>query len=1012
MASLAQLEAEYQRLVAEAAQYTDAAERGDPTALAKYKEISAQIRAVISQIEALQPTNSAGQVIASEQEGFGNNTSTQNPPNNGRIRPAPETGSNAEVYKPDNDSGTNGTLRPYLQTQSVPPGSGQISAGPVREDSLISGGGIGGGGIGGAGGAGVGLIPGGQAGVGPGSDDTGTGVNKTNNVVSQINSIDYGNKIIPQPNILDQYASYTYQASLYLITDAQYKTMINTKRKDISGAQLLVQTGGASAGTGRNDNFSLDYYIDNIQLNSFVVGKGTGLAHNVADVKFTVTEPNGITFLKNLDAAVQQFVNTGNNGKKKNYVAQLYLLVIRFYGYDDQGNLVRGGVSKPDLTSDPNAFVEKWYPILISNVKFKIQSKAVEYQIEAMAVPYQISASAKRGSIPYNIELSGQTLKDLLAGPAAYSAGQSAVTAGSNANTGGKPSPFANTAGGAAVGTRLNVGRRNTNQTSIATQASVREVDNAIAAATSYASAPPKADAANTVKKTVRSGLMAALNEYQQDLKNQKIIEVADNYEIEFAIEALASAKITNPGLNISATSMSKPGTAADQKLGAKQSMDPNSRVQGATAGMQIVQFLDNLVRNSSYIKSQQIITIKESNGEQTTTGVNIQNTSWYKISFEATPIAWDNKRNDYAYNIKYIISPYKIAQLNSPYFKPPIYNGSHKQYTYWFTGQNDSVLSYEENLNSLYYQIMSHAPINQTSNALELLQYSYQTRSGQSDQSAKDRTNEPSANAADQLYSINDLGECNLSIVGDPAWLQQGEAWAGIKKGDAYAFKPFLADGTINFDSQQILFEIGYNLPADYDLYTGLAQPSYGQINSVSQQDQQLRRQGQTQTNKIYLATEVRSHFARGKFTQDLKGSLLVYYPDKTVADQNQRLSTQNAAIANTNVNTTAPKPQFSDVYKKLPPGTSVTDPRRMGVETLGTQAILRPTTNGNLTDPQLRTTPVYIQARKERKSDADALAIARAASQNGTNDYRGSILPGFRDTSNTFDQLIVKDR
>lgn len=1006
MAGLVELEAEYQRLLAEAAQYSDAAERGDPGALAAYKQITAKIRVILTQIESLQSRNSSGQIIAEEQKGFANGANADTPPeitarlSGGQIQ---RINGGARPVTPDVDTGVNGDIRTYMQTQSVPVGSGQISAGPVREDAYTSGGGFGGGGFG-ALSTGSFLNPGGRPGVGAASDDSGNRNTSNNTVVADLNAIDYGSKIIPQPNILDQYASYTYQASLYLVNEKQYQTMINTKRKDISGTQLLVQTGGASAGTGRNEFFSLDYYIDNIELKSAICGKGTGLAHNVNDVKFTITEPNGITFIKNLDAAVQKFVG-GTEEKKKNFTSQLYLLVIRFYGYDDQGNLVRGGVNKPDGTSDPNAFVEKWYPLAISNIKFKIQNKAVEYQVEAVAVPYYINASAGRGTIPYNIELSGQTLKDLLAGPATYAGGQTAVTAGGNSpgavqQTGWNRAGGETTAGGAAVGNpRLNLGRQRPPVQPAVDQTDA-ETNRLLAANASAAPVPPKADAANTTKSTVRAGLMAALNEYQANLVKQKIIEVADNYEIEFVLESMASAKVTNPGLNLSATSMAKPGTAGDQKLGSKQSMDPNSRVQGATAGMQIVQFLDNLVRTSSYIKSQQILTIKEDSGEPKTTGINIQNTSWYKISFQATPIAWDNKRNDYAYNIKYIISPYKISQLNSPYFKPPIYNGSHKQYTYWFSGQNDSVLNYEENLNALYYQILSGAQVSQTSNALELLKYQHQTASGQTDQGAQKKVNEPSANAADQLYSPSDLGECNLTIVGDPAWLQQGETWAGLAKGDSFYFKPFLADGTINFDSQQILFEIGYNLPADYDLYTGLIQPAYGQINSVSQQDQVLRRQGQTQTNKIYIATEVRSHFTKGKFTQDVKGSLLVYYPDKSEKEQKQRLTAQNQ---NTEAaKTTAP------AFK--PPRSTVTNPAPSSSLAKGTEALLRPTYNGNLTDNQLLSTPAYTQARRAGKSGPEALEIARAASQGGTNDYRGSVLPGFRDTSNT--QLVVKDR
>ena len=56
------------------------------------------------------------------------------------------------------------------------------------------------------------------------------------------------------------------------------------------------------------------------------------------------------------------------------------------------------------------------------------------------------------------------------------------------------------------------------------------------------------------------------------------------------------------------------------------------------------------------------------------------------------------------------------------------------------------------------------------------------------------------------------------VTIVGDPAWLQQGESWVHSKKGDPFYYSAFLKDGTINFDRQQILFEISYNTPNDYN--------------------------------------------------------------------------------------------------------------------------------------------------------------------------------------------------
>ena len=163
------------------------------------------------------------------------------------------------------------------------------------------------------------------------------------------------------------------------------------------------------------------------------------------------------------------------------------------------------------------------------------------------------------------------------------------------------------------------------------------------------------------------------------------------------------------------------------------------------------------------------------------------------------------------------------------------------------------------------------------------LVKYQYQTASGQSSMGGDNNVNEPAANAADQLYSPSDLKEATIQIVGDPAWLQQGESWVHSKKGDPFYYSAFLKDGTINFDSQQILFEISYNTPNDYNLETGLLQPNYGNMNVIGSRDSQLQKLGSAAEVRTYLAKEVISNFSKGKFTQTLKGALMIYNPPGT---------------------------------------------------------------------------------------------------------------------------------
>lgn len=871
MSSLVDLEIQYQRLLAEREALAARYESGELNVLPQIKDINTRIAAVVTQIESLRATNSSGEIVRDDQAARVELANPQDPPGgvlilqDGRVRLPPDTNtqSNAQVFDPggSRDSGVNGTLRPITQTQSVngtaAPG---VASGPSSAAGSTAGGGRGDSNA---------VAGGATPGAGAAGDDRGAV-----ELVSSLNAIDWTEKIEPQDNVLGQYASYTYQASLYLIDQTNYLRILNTGSKNLGNAALLVQTGGASA-AGRSDFFSLDYYIDKIELKSFFVGKGTRLAHNVKEARMTIVEPNGLSFLQNLDAAVQQYFGISGTGNKRNFASQIFLLVIKFYGYDQQGNLIRGGRNS-NQTSDPNAFIEKFYPLIISKFDFRIASKAIEYDIQFKAPPYYINGGQARATIPYNMEFSGKTVKDILAGPETYSVGQSAVAAKS----------------ATAPAAQNTITNETFSVEYVFNEITGESTPVLIPNASPTSTRPPSnASAITPPKPTVRKGLMQRLNEWQAQCVTEGRVQYPDEYNIEFVLDTIANATIINPGLNKGSTSMAQPGTAADQKLPIKQSMDVNTQIESAIAGQQIVQFIDRIMRSSSYIRDQQTqINDNDSGRSSPGPGANLRNTTWYRIGFKAVPMLdkYDEIRNDYAYKITYTISPFLISQLNSPYFKYPAFRGVHKQYKYWFTGENTEVISYEESLNNLYYIALTNTNLaglssnRQDATAInEQLKYFPTTASGQSTQGgANPRTMEPAANAADQLYSPSDLKEGNLTIVGDPAWLQQGEAWVALNKNDPDYFKAFLSDGTINFDAQQILFEIAFNAPRDYNLATGLAQPTADRLNTITQLDQEIRTPGPAQFSRIYIAKECTSLFERGKFTHHLKGSLYTFYP------------------------------------------------------------------------------------------------------------------------------------
>jgi hypothetical protein len=109
-----------------------------------------------------------------------------------------------------------------------------------------------------------------------------------------------------------------------------------------------------------------------------------------------------------------------NVDKNANYPMAQYCLVVRFYGYNENGELVttgRSGTNGQTNLTDPKAIVEKFYPFVITNLKFRIpKDRVVEYQVEAKPIPHFYNKSQDRGSIPFNFELVGETVQQVLQG--------------------------------------------------------------------------------------------------------------------------------------------------------------------------------------------------------------------------------------------------------------------------------------------------------------------------------------------------------------------------------------------------------------------------------------------------------------------------------------------------------------------------------------------------------------------------------------------------------------------
>ena len=223
----------------------------------------------------------------------------------------------------------------------------------------------------------------------------------------------------PQANVLDKFSSYTYQASVYLMSPTQYDNLLVSVDKNIPDAQLLFQSGG-TAGKG-NKFFDNDFYIDSITLENMLAGKQTQSAHMTSTLKFTVTEPMGITLLDRLKDAVADFSPTDASGRV-NFSAAQFLMAIRFFGYDQDGKLVSPGL--PEMvgnTIKSRAVIEKYIPFLITKINWSVGTKLVSYDIEGAPVGQVIGGSVGRGTVPFDLEVTAGTVGEFFTSKAVYS---------------------------------------------------------------------------------------------------------------------------------------------------------------------------------------------------------------------------------------------------------------------------------------------------------------------------------------------------------------------------------------------------------------------------------------------------------------------------------------------------------------------------------------------------------------------------------------------------------------
>ena len=614
----------------------------------------------------------------------------------------------------------------------------------------------------------------------------------------------------PSDNPINKYAQMTYNIGLYLQTPEQYRELITSQNKVTQGLKKILESGGSNAA---EDTIFPDLFIDELEING-LFAEGNSSPHNATTMSFKIIEPMGYTFFQKLRKLCF------SNGMK-NFEKQHYLMVIKYKGYDENGN---------QLTADEDDRLSKFIPFVFSTITTRVQTGAVTYDCQAVAINHEVGLSSKRATIPFNVEILGQTLGDMFNATSDAGRGPRATPATTSQTT--ATSPFG------------------TIQTTVT---------------------PGILKSLGGVKQS--KGIVDALNKLQKKLAKEAGYEHADQYKVTFtggigsqkiissdALQSVKDSKPMSPSVSASAQSL----------LDSNLSYDKTRQIYSIPAGTMMQQVLDIMVRSSEYITKQQTHIIDPKTNKVKPNPAQNKFLQWYHISVKALPIAWDNKRGDYAYDIEYIVSPKQVIDTYSPYFPKAKIRGVHKSYNYWFTGENTEILGYEQDINSTFFVAMDGSIPQEkqdtTEDSQRITTKGYVNMSDTGNKGQPGNNASPAEQAANVLYSTVDFATFSMDIVGDPDYVQQND----ILYNSGNTFEPFMPDGSINYDSQEVLIEVNFKSMEDYN-EDGTAQLIEPTFTDGTKETKGL----------IYKLTEIISFFKNGKMTQSIKGILREFDQD-----------------------------------------------------------------------------------------------------------------------------------
>lgn len=418
--------------------------------------------------------------------------------------------------------------------------------------------------------------------------------------------------------------------------------------------------------------------------------------------------------------------------------------------------------------------------------------------------------------------------------------------------------------------------------------------------------------------KQLEKGLVGYLNKLEDDHVEAKLKGVPDIYSFEIDPDIANSKIVTQEAVDLAKTANTNdPGKVAQQRFSENFIFDETTKTYSIRAGTSIIQTIHSILRSSEYMTDQVIsadLKKQKDSGVEGYEDVDDKPIDFYRIVPRITLGPFDKIRNQYAKFITFVIKKYQMhgKDFENLGQKPVEYIS--KYYDYFFTGNNQDILSFDIDFNAAYFQTYTYnqmekagslaTPLAQTK--LNEAIHEGQTAKAGNDPIAKwtpyvrnvvtqtatsNDINDPSAshksvtidNFMQNVFDTGaDLLQMNMRIVGDMSYIQTKD-FRSVLVQDNLDYR--LPDGSLNTDKEWHIY-IKFRNPTDLDASTGLMKGF------------NVDETGKTSVNTPsisgeYKVIKVTSNFSNGQFTQNLECVRERKQPLNTI-DKKEKTSTE----------------------------------------------------------------------------------------------------------------------